>query len=298
MRGYYGYSSFVGQQSASQAPPPIRNPLTKTTPLVVLRSQAFAAAQQILPPEGWSNYVLAIIWDGFPVATAFNHQDKNSAINALFEWLDPDPYGPPAHFLYVAVFDATDPRWPRPINEATGPGYAPVVIPQGKPTMPATWRLREATKVRSEGWPWSYPYVGQQAPPPGPQQPQSQYPYTVPYDAGPAGPQKPRGPLIPGTSVPDPMRSTLDGALATMTSDDVQRYLISCLKNLDARGASYFDSVLLLLYLAINEAARFGYTTADMQKLVAGLVAASGYQRPDAERTARRRTVFSAKTRP
>ena len=132
------------------------------------------------------------------------------------------------------------------------------------------------------------PYVGQQPPPLG----QPQYPHMdllAPYEQG---PQKPRGPLIPGTSVPDPTRSTLDGSLATMKSDDVQRYLVACLKNLDDSGAAYFDSVLRLLYLAIMEAARFGYSTNDLQKLVSGLVASSGYQRPDAERTARRKAAL------
>ena len=145
--------------------------------------------------------------------------------------------------------------------------------------------------------PYSYgysPYVGQQAPPPG-------QPHLVPYEQGatndgwPRGyspSQKPRGPLIPGTSVSDPTRSTLDGSLATMKSDDVQRYLISCLKNLDDSGAAYFDSVLKLLYIAIMEAARFGYTTNDLQKLVSGLVAASGYQRLNAEQTARRKAAL------
>jgi len=160
MRDYLNPYAIGGQNYAP--PPPIRNPLTKATPLDVLRAQALAAARKTLPPAGWSNYVFAVIWDGFPLATAFNHQDKDGALHALFEWLDPDPYGPPAGFLYGAVFDATDPRWPRPIDEATGPGYLPIVIPQGKPTMPATWRLREAAKVRSGGWPW-WPMVGQEA---------------------------------------------------------------------------------------------------------------------------------------
>ena len=92
--------------------------------------------------------------------------------------------------------------------------------------------------------------------------------------------------------MPDPTRSTLDGSLATMKADDVQRYLIACLKNLDDSGAAYFDSVLRLLYLAIMEAAQFGFTTSDLQKLVSGLVAASGYQRLNAEQTARRKAAL------
>jgi hypothetical protein len=76
-----------------------------------------------------------------------------------------------------------------------------------------------------------------------------------------------------------------------MASKDVHRYLVTCLQNLDANGAAYFDSVLMLLYLAVMEAARFGYTTSDMQKLVAGLVAAGGFKQPDKERTARRQAI-------
>ena len=105
-------------------------------------------------------------------------------------------------------------------------------------------------------------YIGQQAAP---------APQLVPYESGQS---RPRGPLIPGTAVPDPTKTTLDGSLATMRYEDVHRYLIDALKKLDASGAPYLHSVVALLYLAIMEAAQFGYTVSDLQNVVSALMAA------------------------
>ena len=137
-----GYRAIYGQTVGTE--PPKWQSQPQATSLVVLRTQAQTAAHGTLPPTGWSNYIFAVVWKGYPMALAFNYDDVNDAQNALFEAFDPDPYGPPAAPpVYAAVFDATSPKWPLPINEATGPGIRPALIPWGKQTRLSTWRLRE-----------------------------------------------------------------------------------------------------------------------------------------------------------
>jgi hypothetical protein len=139
-RGVYGQIDAVGTELPRWLPPPP----PQATSLVTLRAQAQTAAQGTLPPAGWSNYIFAVVWKGYPTALAFNYDDVNEAQDALFEAFDLDPYGPSADPpAYAAVFDATSPKWPLPINEATGPGIHPALAPWGKQLRPSTWRLRE-----------------------------------------------------------------------------------------------------------------------------------------------------------
>ena len=89
--------------------------------------------------------------------------------------------------------------------------------------------------------------------------------------------------------MPDPRRTTFHGAPATLSAADVQRYIVACLKKLDEGGASYLDTIIQLLYVTINEAAEYGFTTADLQNIVSMVM--SGRTGSPTEAQIRRRQV-------
>jgi hypothetical protein len=59
-----------------------------------------------------------------------------------------------------------------------------------------------------------------------------------------------------------------------MSPEEVTRYLLACVRELNGHGVDAATVAPVLLYMGINEGATAGFTTRDMQTIVAAVMAA------------------------